>query len=174
MKRVIVVNGVARSGKDTFVNFLEKSLDSHLFRVSSISSVKTFAEKILDVNPNKNDKYRKFLSDIKDSWTAYNNGPFNSMTNLIDGHLKSFSNSVTTVMVREPDEISKLLDYYDGNCMAVLITRSGLPIPDNHADMNVQDYDGYSNYIDNNGTLDEFREKVRIFSRKVVNRGGII
>lgn len=169
MKRVIIVNGVARCGKDTFVNYLVDLLDKPTFKLSSIDKIKQFTSAILGVEQDKTDKYRKFLSNIKDEWTEYNDGPFKHMVSLIDKYMGDFKTSVVTVMVREPDEIEKLERHYGDDCVTVLISRTGIETPNNHADEDVQDYD-YDIYIDNSGSIDDFKKEIEFFAKKTVNR----
>ncbi len=167
-KQIIIVNGVARSGKDTFVDNLKNAMPNrHIFGISSIEDVKRAIVHLRPVNSSKNDKYRKFLSDVKDAWTEYCDGPFKSMVARIQNFKIAFSNCIITVMVREPDEIKKLKNYFGDECVTVLVQRDTDHIPDNHADALVNNYN-YDYYIGNNLTLDAFKASTKTFIEKVL------
>ncbi len=72
--KLIIINGVARSGKDTFIDIF-KSLNPNTINISSIDKVKELARE-MGWDGTKDDKSRKFLSDLKDLWTDYNNNIF--------------------------------------------------------------------------------------------------
>ena len=71
--KIICVNGYARSGKDTFCNFAfyHRGL---VYTYSTIDEVKKLAKKI-GWDGEKDAKGRKFLSDLKDCLTEYNDLP---------------------------------------------------------------------------------------------------
>jgi len=83
---VVVINGAARSGKDTFVALFKQAFAGVVFSLSTVTDVKLAAE-VLGVyeSEGKTDATRKLWSDIKDAWTAYNDGPFASIVQKIGG-----------------------------------------------------------------------------------------
>lgn len=85
--RVVIVNGVAGSGKDKFVSYVKKLSDFKVENLSSIDRVKQIAESCFGWNGKKNDESRKMLSEMKKVWTDFNNGPFEIVTKKIDEDL---------------------------------------------------------------------------------------
>lgn len=84
-------------------------------------------------------------------------------------------NGIIFIHIREPEEIKKLVDYYDNEfdkicdygdfsheIMTLLIKRNHDRIYNNHADLNVNDY-LYDYEINNDDTIDELKEKVKNF-----------
>lgn len=74
MKQVVVINGCAGVGKDTFVNCLSKYvLVQH---ISIVDGVKEVARSEFGWNGGKSEKERKFLNDLKRAVDEYNDGNF--------------------------------------------------------------------------------------------------
>lgn len=155
MKRVIILNGSARAGKDTFANHIkiraDLTEDMFAHSLSTVDEVKRICKEF-GVGDEKTDADRKLWSDVKDLWTAYNDGPFNDITTRIS-YLYGGENvkSIYIVMCREPEEIAKFKKHYGEECRTILIRRPGLDIPNNHADMNVENYE-YDIEISNSGS----------------------
>jgi len=137
MKRVLIINGVARSGKDTFVDAIIERSEGKAMKMSTVDKIKEVS-KIFGVGIRKSNKERRFWSDIKDAWTRYNNGPFNEIIELINTNKKN--KNIFCVFVREPEEIAKFKRYYKEECVTVLVTRPNTDVPSNHADEEVNDY----------------------------------
>ena len=77
MLRVVVVNGVAAHGKDSFVKFAIKHFDGVAINHSTVATVKEAAKFFgADQDVKKGDAERRLWSDVKDAWTRYNDGPF--------------------------------------------------------------------------------------------------
>ena len=175
--KIIVLNGSGTSGKDTVVSMIDEYMNIRLIRgkrsavVSNISSVDQIKEvaKQLGWDGTKDNKSRKFLSDLKDLSTEYNNGPFKYMKMSIENALRDrrFKSKILGIHldalvflhIREPEEIQKIKEYYGDDCETMLIKRDSVEQFANHADSNVDKYE-YSIIIDNNGTLEELNEKV--------------
>ena len=109
MNKLILINGFARSGKDTFAYFI-KDIIKNINIVSSIDPVKDCLSRLISEYElsDKNDKLRTFLSEVKDSWIKFNNGPFKYISSIYensDQHLISF--------IREVNEIKKLKNKYN-------------------------------------------------------------
>ena len=73
MKRVIITNGYARSGKDEFAKILNDYIG--VAKYSSIDCVRNGASEAGWYSGGKSDKDRKFLSDLKKLLTDYNDIP---------------------------------------------------------------------------------------------------
>lgn len=144
-KLVIIINGKGGSGKDTICDVLYKH---HPIRnTSTITKVKVAAG-VLGWNDDKTYAGRKFLSDLKDLWTKYNDGPLNYAYNVYKMFVNTsaYRNRILVIHVREPEEIKKLKTAIekDGRvpCKTLLITseRTEKLSYGNHADDMVNDY----------------------------------
>lgn len=161
----IVINGLPRSGKDSFVNFCSEYLASKnisSFNISSVDRVK-MAAYTLGWDGTKDQKGRKFLSDLKDLSTVNYNGPLNYMKSCIDENSKD----VYFFMIREPSEIHKFVKEYPKHSITVCITRNNLQEFDNHADQNVYEYD-YGVYIDNNKDIEDLQKEAIEFAEYIL------
>lgn len=107
-KVVIIINGKGGSGKDTVCDILGRYYPTTV--VSSVSKVKQAARLIFGWKGGKEDKDRKFLSDLKDLWTEYNDGPYrylcDQMIQFLNKPATCF-NQIMMVHIREPQEIEK-------------------------------------------------------------------
>jgi len=108
-KLVIIINGKGGCGKDTICDILEKRYP--VKRISTITKVKQAARLIFGWKGGKNLKDRKFLSDLKDLWTDYNDGPFHYAIDEFQKFAKRPNvayNEILIMHVREPSEIKKI------------------------------------------------------------------
>ena len=160
MKKIIVINGVGGSGKDTFVEFCKKY--TSVVNFSSIDKVKEIA-RIIGWNGTKSEKDRKFLSDLKRLTTEYNDMSYKSVVDAIN----LFNNSESEVLfihIREPEEIKRIVDEF--NAIALLIKRRDInPINSNYSDASVNNYN--YDYIIENTTLEELDKKAYNFIKKL-------
>lgn len=162
MKKIVVINGSGGSGKDTVIDYAMEILkETYLERCSSVDQVKEIA-KLFGWNGQKDDKSRKLLSDLKDTWTGYNDGPFK----YIQSRFESTDSNLLFIHVREPFEIEKIVKSYGDSTVTLLIKRPNTEIFDNHADREVEKYN-YDYIIENSGSLDELKENVRIFLKDI-------
>ncbi len=136
MKKIIVINGAAGSGKDTFVHLVREQADCMVFNLSTVDTIKQIAVSYFKWDGNKDDKGRKLLSDLKDAWTDYCDGPFMEMVDIISRR----NDGLIFCHVREPQEIGIFKRYYGDDCVTLLIRRPGVEVPNNHADLLVDDY----------------------------------
>lgn len=155
MVKVIVINGAGTSGKDTFIDLFTEVCIEHgayeVYRFSSVDEVKYFAT-CMGWNGVKDDKGRRFLSDIKDAMTRYNDAPFEYMNGKVKELYSSGENCFVFFHVREPVEIKKMVDKL--NAFTLFIERPSVKSDSftNHADKNVENY-FYDFYVINDGTL---------------------
>ena len=63
MKEIVVINGSVGVGKDTFVQFCAEY--APIMNISSVDKVKEAAKVLAGWNGEKDEKSRKFLSDLK-------------------------------------------------------------------------------------------------------------
>ena len=161
-KHIFVINGNGGVGKDTFCNLVDKVSNGRCYTYSSVSQVKRIARRHCGWNGNKTEKDRKFLSDLKDLLTEYNDLPFKDVCNHIDTFLKDGFIEVMFIHIREPKEIQKVVDKYP-QVKTILISSMRVdPITSNHADAEVFNYE-YDYNIYNDGSLDCLKEMAETF-----------
>ena len=152
--KIVIINGAGESGKDSFVLFVRKHSKTSIQNLSTIKAVKRIAI-FLGWDRIKDEKGRKFLSDLKMAWTAYNNGPFNNVIKSIDIN----STNIYFIHAREPENIKEFQDYFGiDNVETLLITRPNLKVPKNYADLSVNNFT-YDTIINNDGTLEDLEQK---------------
>ena len=86
-KQIFITNGMARCGKDTFATILNEIVPT--LKYSSIDKVKEIAKLCGWDGISKDEKDRKFLSDLKLLTTNYSNMPFKSIQDKANEFLKS-------------------------------------------------------------------------------------
>lgn len=158
--RVFVINGTGGSGKDTFVEFF-RSFYPKTVNISTIDPVKAIA-RMCGWDGSKTEKNRKFLSDLKDLLTEWNDVPFKDVKTKVE----SFGESEGYVFIhcREPKEIDKLKNEF--NAKTILIKRFKENITSNHADAEVDNYD-YDYVVNNTGTLNDLKIAVKNFIKTI-------
>lgn len=172
MSKVVIVNGAPRSGKSKFAEFCVKELKGFGAVFSTVDLVKSIAKKC-GWDGEKTEKNRKFLADLKNLLTEWNDVPFTDIgkkINMFDFTLGQYDfdghKGVVFVMCREPEEIARYVRVYGAT--TVLIKRKEV---DNVAhlsevDMNTWDYK-YDYVIDNNGTLEDLKQSAKEFLNKI-------
>lgn len=181
MTHIIVINGVGGSGKDTFIDkFQEVAYASTEWkcaveRMSSVDFVKHIA-KLAGWDGVKDNRGRKFLSDLKDAMTEYDDGPYKycvkEAQRFIFRHddcgIRNNWQSFLFIHVREPREIKKLVVSLLG-VTTILIRRTSAEKVDftNHADKGVFDYE-YDHEVLNDGTLDDLKRVAEVVFNSLV------
>lgn len=167
--KIVIVNGAPGSGKTTFENFCQEIMDDYCQMRSTVDLVKEIALFYTGWNGEKDLKSRKFLSDLKDLLTEFNDVPFNDIVrfkNVWEDELEMYDVKdhphILLVDSREPEEIMRFKR--ELGAVTVLIRRASAEMAEtsNHADANVLNCD-YDYEIDNNGSLDELRAKAAEF-----------
>ena len=159
-KQVFIINGSGGVGKDTFVELVSRYVGCRNF--SSVEEVKHFAE-MMGWKGEKDDKSRKFLSDLKDILTEYNDRPFKFLETCVKRFNNDKVNEFCFLHIREPEEIERAKNEF--NAKTVLVWNKNVSlINSNHADANVYDYT-YDVLIDNSGTLEELEHEAERFVR---------
>lgn len=154
-KQIFITNGMARCGKDTFAKFVNDITPT--LKYSSIDYIKVIA-KMCGWDGKKAEKDRKFLSDLKVLTTQYNDLPFNMIKSKVEDFYEDKEHYVMIIDIREPVEIERAKLAF--NAKTILIENNNVDIIDsNMADANVFKYD-YDYIIPNNGTLEEFQNRV--------------
>lgn len=167
--RIIIVNGAAASGKSTFESICSDIVGNAFCESrSTIDKVKEIAYEC-QWNGLKTNRNRKFLSDLKDLLSEYNDLP---NRDVID-HLCDWEQEIQYYNVgnklhiffidaREPEQIQHLKDQL--KAITVLVRRAAAEEQpaSNHADEHVLDYK-YDWEIDNNGTLEDLKYSAQEF-----------
>lgn len=155
MNRYVIINGCGGVGKDEFIKKCKIYKDD-IVNMSTIEYVKTVALQC-GWDGKKDEKGRRFLSDLKDALTRYGNIPIKHILE----SLHNYSNSTIFIHCREPDEINLLKNKL--NAKSLLITNNNVEkIKSNHADECVFDCK-YDYVVDNSGTLGDLIENAQIF-----------
>ena len=167
---IVVINGCPRqrSGKDLFVQYAQDILGKgRVLNISTVDFVKEIATKC-GWDGTKTPENRKFLSDLKDLLTEWNDVLFKKVEEGIR-HFRaeayceySYDDSELWVFIhcREPREIQKFVDKM--NARTLLIRRAAVEQnhQSNHSDADVLNYQ-YDDVIRNDSTLEDYYEQVR-------------
>ena len=151
-KVAIVINGAGGVGKDTLCELAAKH-----FKVKNISSITPIKEiaALCGWDGTKDNKARKFLSDLKNLCVEYNNYPTVWAKARYDEFLSS-DDDIMFVHIREPEEIAKFVAATDEKAKTLLV-RGGKRMSNekygNISDDGVENYP-YDYYFLNENTLD--------------------
>ena len=152
-KVAIVINGAGGVGKDTLCELAAKH-----FKVKNISSITPIKEiaALCGWDGTKDNKARKFLSDLKNLCVEYNNYPTVWAKARYDEFLSS-DDDIMFVHIREPEEIAKFVAATDGKAKTLLV-RGGKRMSNekygNISDDGVENYP-YDYYFLNETSLEE-------------------
>lgn len=161
-KHIIIINGTGGAGKDTFVNFCAQ--EEKVLNVSTVDKVKEAAKILVGWNGEKDEISRKLLVDLKQLSIAYNDAP----TKYIVEMAKKFNESDDKFMfihIREAEEIEKTKKLLNAKTLLISNPRVKL-ITSNNSDGQVNQYQ-YDYYIDNDGTLEELKDKAICFMKEL-------
>lgn len=163
IKKIFITNGMARCGKDTFAKFLNELIPT--MKYSSIDKVKDIAY-LCGWEGGKTERDRKFLSDLKLLTTEYSDMPFKKIKEMVNKFNNDKDHSIMLIDIREPDEIERAKSVFKAK--TILIENNRVKhISSNMADANVFSYK-YDYVIQNNGTLEEFKENIEKFYRSIL------
>ena len=154
MKKVaIVINGAGGVGKDTLCELAAKHFK--VLNISSITPIKEIAAQC-GWDGRKDDRSRKFLSDLKRICVEYNDYPTVWAKEHYDAFLAS-DDEIMFVHIREGSEISKFVKATDGAAKTLLVRggeRMKKEFYGNVSDDEVENY-SYDYYFVNEKTLEE-------------------
>lgn len=138
MKEIIVINGPAGIGKDSFVKEFSKYRKTINF--SSVDKVKEVA-KIIGWTGAKLEKDRKFLSDLKALTTKYNDMSYVDTVEAIRKFKKS-DNEYMFIHIREKEDIERIVKEFKATTL--LIVKDNVEIiASNVSDANIFEYEKY-------------------------------
>lgn len=166
-KVVIVINGQGGVGKDTLCELAAKH-----FKVKNISSITPIKELAARCGwgGEKDDKARKFLSDLKRVLVEYNDYPTVWAKSEYEKFLSS-DEQIMFVHIRESEEIKKFVDATGGEAKTLLVrggermTKSSYG---NASDDLVEQY-AYDLYYVNEKTLDVAEEEFANLLETLIN-----
>ena len=118
-KTVIVINGRGGVGKDTLCD--AAALRYKVMNVSSITPIKNIAL-ANGWDGGKDAKSRKFLSDLKQLFTEYNELPTIYLYNCYEEFMAG-DGELMFVHIREPKEIDKFKERIPTRCVTLLVER---------------------------------------------------
>lgn len=164
-----IINGAAASGKSTFCSLVKEKLgEGHCYEISTVDLVKEVA-KVAGWNGEKTAKNRKFLSDLKDLLTQWDDVPVRNVKQRIrilqDEYRNWFGDDkylTIFINVREPEEIRRLCNELGARSVFISRSIAENEVASNHADQNVKNYD-YDIVINNNDSLEILKNVVDKF-----------
>ena len=165
---IFIVNGAPGAGKTTFEETVKQIMKYETcYIISTIDPIKRIA-KMVGWNGKKDLKSRKFLSDLKDLLTEWNDYSFNWVCREVEyiNKMNDYEDDIAIFIdCREPEEIKKLCTALGAK--SLLIRRAGAENSEtsNHADAQVLNYD-YDIVIENDGNLLDFTNKAFDFVEK--------
>lgn len=168
-QKIIIINGTATAGKDTFIQLFMKHASACVFEWSTINTVKAVAGPAFGWDGEKDEAGRRFLSDIKDAWVRYNDGPFKEICEKIRYYDRRFERFVLFVHVREPEEIHKIVDRFPGRVTTIEVINRRVAPPGNHADANTDKYN-YNITVDNSTTLASLEKSAKTLADVFTNQ----
>lgn len=174
--KLVIINGQGGVGKDTFVEYCRGIIgEQYSLNISTIGFVKEMAKRC-GWTGEKTEENRKFLSDLKDILTQWDDVPYKKVIEAIKSWRAAQycdlsideSEMVVFVHCREPQEIAKFVR--ETNAITVLIRRPAVERTDwtNHADAEVFDYN-YDHIITNDGDLNQLRLAANYFVEVLKN-----
>lgn len=158
-KRIVIINGSGGVGKDTFCDFCKEF--TGVKNISSVDKVKEAAKVLVGWNGEKDEKTRKFLADLKQLSIDYNDYPLTYIKEQVEEFKNNLDQNVMFIHIREAKEIEKVRKAIGAKTLLITNDRV-MKISSNTSDSDVENYE-YDYYIKNNGTLEDLKERARIF-----------
>ncbi len=163
---IFIINGSPRSGKDTFVKFVQTYYPNTI-NFSSIDFIRWLSVKYFNFNDKvKDEKSRKFLSGFKRILTEYNDFPFNMCCSAIND---KNSNEVIFLHIRELSEIEKLKNIYNDIKVVYVDKETDNEYIGNNSDDNVYQVKEISDIIiHNDNSLEELNKTAKWFVERYI------
>ena len=168
---VVVINGYPRTGKTTFTDICCEIAYPYGKNLSTVDFIKEVAT-LAGWDGTKDEKNRKFLSDLKQLMTEWDEVPIKKLEEAMHGHRADLifndynpSKAIFFVHCREPKEIQKLVDKF--NAVTVIVTRDSVEEKlSNDSDKNVELFP-YDVMIKNNGSIEDLRLAAKFFMNEL-------
>lgn len=158
IKHIIVINGLPRSGKDTFVYLVSKYAITSNF--SSVDFVKDVA-KYAGWNGEKDGKSRLFLSKLKELLSKYDDIPYKKIKEEIIWFMEQKEQEFLFIHIREPDEIKRIVN--DFGAKTLLVRRSNnQQVVSNDSDKYIENYK-YDYILNNDSDIESLDRKAKGF-----------
>ena len=171
--KVIIINGAAGSGKDTFANMCINNNNGAGVIISMADAAKSIAQ-FCGWNGEKTPKNRKFLSNLKDLIDEWGDMSFKfvekSISSLFKDGRKNSDGWLIFIMSREPNDIKRLKERFNAHTIYISNYKAEQVCATNHADANVKCF-SYDEYIDNNGSLEELNLESKNFIERIMKNG---
>ena len=172
--KVVIINGIGGSGKDTFVEMCQEILQKACcLNISTVDFVKEVAE-YCGWDGTKTPENRKFLSDLKKVLTEWNEVPLKKICQEVRAWQSiwigsgNYHKAVVFIHCREPKEIDKLRkEFQNYDPVTLLIRREAAESVEqiNDSDNSVLNY-SYDYTIYNDSTLSWLKNEAEIFLRE--------
>lgn len=168
---IAIVNGTAGVGKTSFESMVCRLVGENKFGyiVSTIDFVKDVARKC-GWDGTKTPENRKFLSDLKDLLTDWNDIPFKKVKEEVETIKYEMEvadldpeKSIIFIDCREPKEIKRLCEELGAKSLLIRRATAENEKASNHADADVLNYN-YDIVIENNGTIIDLYYKAYDFA----------
>lgn len=166
--QIIIIAGYPHHGKSEFVKQCKEYPGYEVVELSTVDWPKQVAAYCGYDGSDKNEKYRRFLNEIKNALENMDGSPSNKVIENIRVFQEyNVKNYIFFVNIREARRISefkeKVLAAFGINCTTLFINNPNEPrILTNYADRRVKDYN-YDYYITNDGTLNDLKAKAFYF-----------
>lgn len=167
-KKIFIINGSTRGGKDTFVRLVTTELNDinkrfhTVINFDSVGRLKVFESEInrnVEETKNKTERYRKFLSDLKKLTDEYCDLSFEDIYDTVRDFKSDDNDAIALfIHIREPKNIERAVKELDAKTI-LIENKNSKVIATNESDKNIFNYT-YDYVIDNSGRLEELREKV--------------
>ena len=161
MKKIVIINGSAGVGKDTFSSICNDFCKT--WNYSSVDKIKEIA-KLCGWDGIKDEKGRIFLSELKVATSKYNDLPFKCMKEKID-EFKYSDAELLFLHIREPEEIARAASAF--NAVTLLIKSNRVNhITTNNSDANVFNFK-YDAVINNDRSIEDLKNTAKWFIERL-------
>jgi len=153
---MIVINGEAGVGKDTFIKHIRDNSKLNIKNISTIDPIKQVLY-CLGWDGIKTEKNRMMLAEMKKIWIKYFNGCFEFTKNIYNENKDDYD--IIFLHCREPEEIEKIVNGLDNVETLLIKNNTGRSKSyKNGADDVVYDY-SYTYTINNNGSINDLKKE---------------
>lgn len=169
MKRIFILNGNAKSGKNIFVQFVNQFSPS--IHYSYVDNTKEAAKQYFGWNGVKSEKDRKFLAELNVLTEDYNDMPFRDVSGVVNDFINGlYDAAFLFIDARELDVIERMKRKFGAETVYVTKPNTA-PIRSNFADAQTGDDYNYDYYIENTGDLNDLNELAKMFTGYILKSG---